>query len=190
LPIGAAPPASIVAGDTVSFAYSSALYPASSGWGMIWRLVGPGVAVDLAIAANGAGFTVSAPPAATSGLVVPPAGIPCTLLGAASAAGERFTVYRAPCKLEPDPATVAGDLRSQAAQTLEAISALLAGRASMDQQSYRIGDRELARIPIPELLQLREYYKAEVRRVEAAEAALQGRIARRTRSVYPRMVRS
>jgi hypothetical protein len=57
---------------------------------------------------------------------------------------------------------------------LEAINALLEGRATKDQQSYRIGDRELTRIPVPELLKLRDYYKAEAQRETNAAALASG----------------
>lgn len=183
MPIAAVPPAVITAGDTVAFAWSGADYPASSGWGMAWRLVGAGVSLELAAVAAGDGFTVTATAAATGALTVPVRGLPCTLLGAAVLGEARYTVHRGGCLLQPDPATVTGDLRGHAARVLEAIEALLEGRASTDQQSYRIGDRELSRIEVPHLLALRDYYKAEARREADAEAAAQGRARR------PRMLR-
>lgn len=60
-------------------------------------------------------------------------------------------------------ALVAGhDPREHAERVLDAIEAVLEGRASKDQQSYSINDRELVRTPIADLLELRRVYKAEV----------------------------
>lgn len=189
MPTATTPPARIAAGDTVSFAYSNADFPASAGWAMSWRLVGAGIALALTATASGDGFTVTATAAATAALTVAAAGVPCMLLGTASKAGERFECYRAPCLLLPNPATITGDLRGHAARTLEAIDALLEGRATKDQTSYRIGDRELSRIPIPELLALRDYYRAEARREESAALIASGRPGR-PRMVLTRMARA
>jgi hypothetical protein len=189
MPTAATPPARIAAGDTVSFAFSHADYPASAGWAMAWRLVGTGVALTLTATASGDAFTVAATATATAALTVAAAGVPCTLMGYASRAGERFEAYRAPCLLLPNPATITGDLRGHAARTLEAINALLEGRATKDQESYRIGDRELSRIPVPELLALRDYYRAEARREDAAALVASG-MPGRPRQVLTRMVRA
>lgn len=60
------------------------------------------------------------------------------------------------------------DGRSQAQIALEAIDAVLAKRATMDQERYRINNRELYRTPIAELIKLRSYYASQVQREKAA----------------------
>lgn len=50
------------------------------------------------------------------------------------------------------------DGRSPARKTLDAIEAVLAKRATTDQQSYTIGQRTLTRIPLDQLLVFREKY--------------------------------
>lgn len=60
------------------------------------------------------------------------------------------------------------DLRSHARKTLEAVQAVLEKRATRDQERYTINDRELWRTPIADLLKLRDVYRAEVRREDAA----------------------
>jgi len=50
------------------------------------------------------------------------------------------------------------DGRSQYKKTLDAIDAVLEGRASQDQSSYSIAGRSLSRTPIPDLIELRNYY--------------------------------
>lgn len=53
-------------------------------------------------------------------------------------------------------------------KVLAAIEAVIEGRASKDQDSYRINNRELRRTPISQLLKLRDTYRIEVARLKAA----------------------
>ncbi|MDR5887553.1 hypothetical protein [Vreelandella janggokensis] len=80
-------------------------------------------------------------------------------------------------EIETGTLTVAPDLadlqegydgRGHAEKVLEAIEAVIEGRASKDQDSYRINNRELRRTPISQLLKLRDVYRQEVRRARAA----------------------
>lgn len=61
------------------------------------------------------------------------------------------------------------DGRTPAEIALEAIEAVLAKRATMDQERYRINNRELYRTPIADLIKLRDMYRAEVNRERAAK---------------------
>ncbi|CAG2144460.1 hypothetical protein LMG31506_03010 [Cupriavidus yeoncheonensis] len=72
--------------------------------------------------------------------------------------------------IAPDMANTADgtDPRSHARRALDAIEAVIEKRASMDQERYKINNRELWRTPVSELLKLRDTYRAEVRREEAA----------------------
>lgn len=62
------------------------------------------------------------------------------------------------------------DGRNHQERVLEAIEAVLERRATLDQERYRINNRELYRTPIPELLKLRDRYKAELTRMNAAKS--------------------
>lgn len=62
------------------------------------------------------------------------------------------------------------DQRSHARKVLDSINAVLEKRATQDQQRYVINNRELWRTPLADLLKLRDTYRAEVRREEAAAA--------------------
>jgi hypothetical protein len=188
MPIASAPLTRAVAGDTWTWLWSSADYPASAGWVVAWRMVGPGVTLDITTAASGDAHLATASAATTVGLTVPVGGLPCTLLGWAALSGERFEIYRAPIAVLPNPATITGDLRGHAARTLAAIEAMLENRATKDQQSYKIGERELSRIPVQELLSLRDYYRAEAKREDEAAGLASGRP--RTRLVVTRMARA
>lgn len=59
------------------------------------------------------------------------------------------------------------DARGHAERTLEAIEAVIEGRASKDQQSYTINGRTLVRTAIADLLALRKTYKAEVAQLKS-----------------------
>lgn len=76
----------------------------------------------------------------------------------------------------PDLAGVSApyDGRSQNEIALEAINAVLAKRATRDQQRYTINNRELWRTPMGELLQLRAFYTVQVRRERARASGCTG----------------
>lgn len=73
-------------------------------------------------------------------------------------------------QITPDLAAVGEnfDGRSHAQRSLDAIEAVIEKRATMDQERYRINNRELYRTPIADLLKLRDVYRAEVRQEKAA----------------------
>lgn len=62
----------------------------------------------------------------------------------------------------PDEST-GGDHRSHAERVLEMIERVIENRASSDVQSYTIAGRQLAKMPLDELLTLRKQYREEVR---------------------------
>lgn len=62
------------------------------------------------------------------------------------------------------------DARSHVARVLDAIEAVIEKRATLDQEEYRINNRELKRTPIGDLLRLRDRYRAELRRMTAARS--------------------
>jgi hypothetical protein len=68
------------------------------------------------------------------------------------------------------------DNRSHAKKVLDAIEAVIEGRASLDQMSYAIAGRQLSRTPIPDLMKLRSLYKDEYDG-EVATARIQAGLA-------------
>lgn len=74
--------------------------------------------------------------------------------------------------IKPDLAALSDghDGRLHVERVLDAIEAVLEKRATIDQERYRINNRELFRTPIPDLLQLRDRYKAELRRMKALKS--------------------
>ena len=78
------------------------------------------------------------------------------------------------------------DGRSQYKKTLDAIDAVLEGRATKDQESYSIAGRSLSRTPIKDLTELRSYYYSLYRQ-EQRELAIENGTGtnRRVKAVLP-----
>lgn len=68
--------------------------------------------------------------------------------------------------VRPDLSQVDGftDQRDHVVKVIDAIEAVIEGRATKDQEKYTINNRELWRTPIPDLLKLRDTYRNELRR--------------------------
>lgn len=81
-------------------------------------------------------------------------------------------------QVKPGLATMTADQtfdgRSENKKILDAIRALVAGKATLDQQSYAIGNRQLARIPIPDLIVLEQKFTQKVARENQAERIRKG----------------
>lgn len=88
---------------------------------------------------------------------------------------QRATIASGQFKIIANRDAASSDPRTHARKVLDAIEAVLESRASKDQEEYAIGGRSLKRTPIPQLLVLRDRYKAEVKSEEAALALSQGR---------------
>lgn len=84
--------------------------------------------------------------------------------------GEVVELQRGQLEILPDLAATAPgtDMRSASQIALAAIEAVIAKRASIDQERYRINNRELYRTPIKDLIALRDMYRGEVRREQMA----------------------
>lgn len=79
-------------------------------------------------------------------------------------------------EVKTDPAAVGNrDPRTWAHRTLDAVEATLEGRATDGQLAHTIKDRSVSRIPIPELMQIRDRLRQEVRTEEQGSNAGLGR---------------
>lgn len=75
----------------------------------------------------------------------------------------------------PNLATVATDTRSHSRKMLDAIEAVMEGRATTDVASYTIGGRQINKMSAEDLMKWRSYYRAEVQAesdVERIESGL------------------
>lgn len=156
-------PSKIRAGLSLSVDLVSEDHPAPA-WSALVILRGPG-SEDFASVAEGTAHRVALDAATTSALAP-----------GLYDAEVRLTDGASVVQLEAGVVTVVADLaqvaaghdaRRHAEKVLEAIEAVIEGRASKDQQSYTIGNRSLVRTPLAELTQLRREYRAEVARLKA-----------------------
>jgi hypothetical protein len=159
-------PTTVKAGLTFTVTADLAEYPAPV-WSLVLLLRGPS-SITIDSTADGAAHRLAATAAAT----------------AAWAGGEYAFSLRATngadvVEIEAGTVAIVADLagivagtdtRTHVRRTLEAIEAVIERRATLDQERYRIGDRELYRTPIADLLKLRSVYREELRRMNAAAA--------------------
>lgn len=159
-------PISITAGLTLSLSVRSATYKAPE-WALRLLLRGPSsVQLDSAPGPDGTHQLTAA-----ASVTEPWAAGEYVYSLRAVRGDDAFELEGGRLTVEPSMASLQDgtDVRRQAEITLANIEAVLQKRASTDQQRYSINNRELWRTPIPELLQLRAVYRAEVRRLRAKE---------------------
>lgn len=163
-------PKEIAAGVTLELGVSFAEHPAPD-WSLELTLRGP-AAIDITSSADGDAHVISADAAATASWT---AGRYSYQLRATDGT-DVVTIERGELVIAPDLAAASAgyDGRTHARKVLDAIEAVIEGRASLDQQSYQINNRSLSRTPISDLLKLRNQYRAEVR-AEAQRGAGYGR---------------
>ena len=163
-------PTAIRAGDSVSWSKSLASsYPPSGGWTLVYTLaLQSDASKRLQVSATSSGdvFLVSLTKEQTDSL--PPGTY--SLFGHVLKGAERYQIFVGTVQLLPNLAVLlTGDLRSGVKRTLDAIEAVIERRATSDQQSMTINGRSLTRIPLPELIVLRDKYKAEYQQELMAE---------------------
>jgi len=81
-----------------------------------------------------------------------------------SSDNERITLDTGVFTVTADLAKSINDPRSDARKGLNAVTAVLNGRASKDQEAYSINNRSLSRTPLPDLIALKKHFQAEVNR--------------------------
>lgn len=175
-------PSTLAAGDTAKWRKSLPGFPASAGWVLTYTLVTASARVTFTATADGDDHLVAVPAATTAGWA---AGT-YTWRAQVAKAGEVFTVADGTLRIQPAFGS-ATDGRSHARKVLDAIEAVIEGRATSQVGEYQIAGRQLKYIPIPELLTLRDKYRAEVAREDAAQRAARG--LPDSRRVYVRFAR-
>lgn len=162
-------PVSLLAGDTAKWLKSLADYPASEGWTLSYTLVNATSRIAFSASASADDYLVSVP-AATTATWVPGA---YDWRAQVSKAGEVFTVATGSTTVKPS-FSAAVDSRSHARKALTNIEAYLENSANLSAASYEIAGRKLQRIGLPDLLTLRDKYRAEVAREDAAADVSRG----------------
>lgn len=164
-------PTELRAGDTWKWTRTIADYPASS-WTLSYVLVQAGVQKTITASSSGDNYSVTVAKATTANYAE---GL-WTWSAAVDNGTERYTIDSGTLQVLPNlvAQSTGYDGRSHARIVLEAIEAVIEGRAGKDQQRYSIAGRELWLTPVADLLKLRQTYKAEVRAEEMAERLKNG----------------
>jgi hypothetical protein len=172
MPVPTIEPAEITAGDTVAWTRTLPDYPASSGWSLSYALRSASAMIDIAASASGSDFAVSVLP------TVSKAWAPGVYDWAAFVAkgADRFQVGAGRVVIRQNLAQAAPvDGRTHAQRVLEAIEAVIEGRATRDQEEYTIGDRSLKRTPLADLVMLHKRYQRLAANERDAAAIAAGR---------------
>ncbi|WP_180183698.1 hypothetical protein [Acinetobacter sp. YH01020] len=158
-------PSHIKAGTTFKLKLNLTAYPASD-WTIYAYLRGAS-AIDLQATVQGNMHAFNIPADITKDYKAGHYGF--SLRAVNSATGEVEELESGALEIQADLASISdnADLRSHAQKTLAALEAVIEGRASLDQERYRINNRELYRTPIETLIKLRSQYRAEVNREQA-----------------------
>jgi len=167
-------PGELRTGDTWKWTKSLADYPASA-WTLKYRFKNAAGGFEITASTSGNDYSVTVAAATTAAYA---AGLYSWMAWVEGGSSEKYTVDSGVCTLNPDyrsgTATAAFDDRTHARTVLDAIEAVIEGRASKDQMEYEIAGRRLKLTPIADLLKLRQHYLAEVAGQKAAEAIANG----------------
>jgi hypothetical protein len=173
-------PATLRAGDTISWDESNSDYPASSGWTLAFVLTKYGQSlITITASADGDDYAISVLPAVSRVWV---AGIYSWQAYVYKASGtpilitEKYTLENGQITILPDitQAVSATDLRSHAKKVLDAIESLLEGKSTADVLSYSIAGRSISKMNPEELIKWRSFYKTEYEREVEAEGIARG----------------
>lgn len=167
-------PTEIKAGLSFELTVERADYPAPD-WTVLLLLRGPS-AIDLTSVDAGALHRLSATAAVSSGWL--PGEYAYSLRATNGADVVELESGAVPLRADLATATPGTDQRLHTRKVLAAIEAVIEGRATLDQERYRIGERELHRTPIADLLKLRAHYRAELARETAAAQGHSGLLGR------------
>lgn len=163
-------PLQLNAGDTWRWTRTLDDYPASQGWTLSYTLINAAAKITINASASGNDHAVLVA-ANTTGGYAPGA---YEWRARVSKAGEVYTVGEGRITVRNALAASTLDTRSHARKTLEAVESVIEGRAGSAVLEYQIAGRSLKHIPIADLLVLRDKYRAEVMREDAAAAVASG----------------
>lgn len=159
-------PASIRAGDFLTWSKTLADYPANDGWTLVYTLINGSSKVTIDAAASGADHLVSVA-AGTTGSYV--AGN-YTWMARVTKGSEIYTIDHGSLTILPNLAALTTyDGRSHAKVMVEAIEAAIQGRASATQLRMSINNRSIEYLSPTELIKWLSFYRAEVAKEAQSE---------------------
>lgn len=169
-PIPTIEPTVIVAGDTLKWQKTLENFPASQGWTLTYTLINATGKRTFTATADGDSFLVTVAASTTATW----AAGSYSYRGQVAKAGEVYTISTGTMTVQPSFAAATLDDRSQAQKMLDAVNAVLEGRATSAVAEYEIAGRQLKYISIPDLLKLRDRLRFDVQREENADRAAAG----------------
>lgn len=164
-------PVTLIAGDTAKWQLTLPNYPATDGWTLSYTLINGSNKIEFAGAASGSDHLVNIA-AGTTGAWA--AGQYDWRAKVTNAGGESYTVGSGSITVQPAFSAATLDNRSHARKALANIESYLENPNSLTSAMYEIAGRKLQRHSIPDLLVLRDKYRAEVAREDAASNAGRG----------------
>ncbi len=152
-------PASVYAGDTLNWLISFSDFPASDGWVLSYGFrSNNGSAINFSSSSSGDDFALDVT-AADTATWVPGSykGVARVVNGSVS-----HTIWKGSIEVLPNPLDTDYDPRSHARKCLDAINAVLEGKASKDVLSTTIAGQSIQRLTWTELLQAKSFYQGLV----------------------------
>lgn len=167
-------PTTLIAGDTAKWLKSLPDYLASDGWTLSYTLINGTNKIEFSATASGADYLVNVPAVTTAAWA---AGQYSWRSKVSNLAGEAYTtsgINAGIITVQPAFSAATLDNRSHARKALANIEAYLENSNNLSASMYEIAGRRLQRFSIPDLLALRDKYKSEVAREDAAANAGRG----------------
>lgn len=167
-------PLQIVAGDFVQWKVSNLVddYPTDS-YTLIYTARISGARDEFQITATGETSHYLITASATSGYT--PGNYDWQQEIVRNSDSARIVLKRGTWKVLADLDNAGTDLRSHAALMVSKIESILVGKADSDVSSYSIAGRSLSKMSFQELIEARDYYRAEYQKEKSAEDAKNGR---------------
>ena len=168
-------PKQILAGATVQWTKSLSDFPAAT-WTLAYTFVGSVVKLNLTATVSGSLHLLTITQVQSATMNLGATTLPYFWQSYASSGTERYKVGEGNIDVLADlaDASVGYDGRSYVKKTLDALDAIILGKASKDQKMALVGDRQIQRMSPAELLQWRSFYQAEYKAELAALAIANG----------------
>lgn len=161
-------PLKISAGDTLNFTLPEIDYTSADGWAMKVQLVNADTTKIIEGVYSSGEFSFTLSVSETASLTLGKYRATQYVEKGAAETLERHSITSVVTQVIPGLQDVAQDMRGHAGKMLEKIEAVLENRATTDVLKYEIRGRSLERMPVEDLIKWRSYYKAELKREEAA----------------------
>lgn len=165
-------PQQINAGDSISWKKTLSDYPASD-WTLNYVLVNASAKIEISSSASGDDHLIDIDPETSADYE---AGT-YSWVAYVTDETDRYTLDEGIITIKPDltaEAVTSYDKRVHAKKMIDLIESVLEGRATGDTQEYTIGNRSMKKIPMAELKQIRDQYKAEYNRLLNEERRANG----------------